>query len=219
MRIDRMPEIDRAVPAATRTACFALGCYWEPEGMYGGTAGVVGTRVGFAGGDYPNPTYHKLVDHRETVEVRYDPSVVAYEDLVRVFWHAHNPGWAGVLLRFAAALFYTGEDERRIANELAEERAREDDKVIRTPVMPLSVFHPADASHQKHYLRGERELVSEFREIYPQPWAFTRSTATARVNAVLAGHGEPPMIREEIGSYGLSRAGRERVLRRLEQRG
>ena len=73
---DLAPD-DAAPPSsATDTATFGLGCFWGPDARFGAMEGVVRTRVGYAGGTTPEPTYHDLGDHTEAVQVEYDPTVI-----------------------------------------------------------------------------------------------------------------------------------------------
>ena len=82
-------------PAGTQVAEFALGCFWGAEKNFWSTPGVVSTSVGYEAGFTPNPTYQEVCSgrtgHAETVRVVYDPGVVTYGELLRVFWESHNP--------------------------------------------------------------------------------------------------------------------------------
>ncbi|MEV0667141.1 peptide-methionine (S)-S-oxide reductase MsrA [Actinomadura luteofluorescens] len=82
-------------PDGAEIAEFALGCFWGAERKFWQTPGVLSTSVGYEGGYTPNPTYEEvcsgLTGHTETVRVVYDPAEVAYDDLLRVFWEAHDP--------------------------------------------------------------------------------------------------------------------------------
>ena len=82
-------------PAGFETAVFALGCYWGAERKFWQVPGVWVTAVGNAGGFSPNPTYEEvcsgLTGHAESVLVVYEPSKVTYEDLLKVFFEAHDP--------------------------------------------------------------------------------------------------------------------------------
>src|SRR4051812_14157562 len=75
----------------TTTATFAMGCFWSPDARFGSTPGVVRTRVGYTGGELPDPTYAKLGDHTETIQLDYDPARISYEELLQIFWTGHNP--------------------------------------------------------------------------------------------------------------------------------
>ncbi|MHB8399676.1 MAG: peptide-methionine (S)-S-oxide reductase MsrA, partial [Candidatus Limnocylindrales bacterium] len=82
-------------PAGTRTAIFGLGCFWGAERDFWRTPGVVSTAVGYAGGYTENATYREVCSgdtgHAEVVLVVYDPAKVSYEQLLKVFWEAHDP--------------------------------------------------------------------------------------------------------------------------------
>ena len=76
-------------------AIFGLGCFWGAERKFWQTPGVYSTAVGYAGGVTPNPTYEEVCSgrtgHAEVVLVVFDPAVVSYADLLRVFWESHDP--------------------------------------------------------------------------------------------------------------------------------
>ena len=82
-------------PEGFETAVFALGCYWGAERLFWQTPGVWVTAAGFAGGTTPNPTYQEsctgLTGHAEAVLVVFDPKVIRYEQLLAIFWEAHDP--------------------------------------------------------------------------------------------------------------------------------
>ena len=82
-------------PAGFETAVFGMGCFWGVERVFWQTPGVWVTAAGYAGGITPNPTYEEvcsgLTGHTEAVRVVYDPRVVTYEDLLKVFWENHDP--------------------------------------------------------------------------------------------------------------------------------
>ena len=82
-------------PAGLREALFALGCFWGAERVFWELPGVYSTAVGYAGGFTPNPTYEEvcsgLTGHAEVVRVVFDPTVVSYGTLLRLFWEHHNP--------------------------------------------------------------------------------------------------------------------------------
>src|SRR5437762_8962284 len=76
-------------------AVFGLGCFWGAERLFWQIPGVVTTSVGYAGGFTPNATYEEVCSggtgHAEVVRVVYDPNKVKYEQLLKVFWEAHDP--------------------------------------------------------------------------------------------------------------------------------
>ena len=82
-------------PAGLQQALFGLGCFWGAERRFWEQPGVYSTAVGYAGGHTPNPTYREvctgLTGHNEVVLVVFDPQVLSYDDLLRIFWEAHDP--------------------------------------------------------------------------------------------------------------------------------
>lgn len=83
------------VPAGMEEAMFGMGCFWGVERMFWKLDGVQSTMVGYAAGYTPNPTYEEVctgkTGHNEVVRVVYDPSVISYDELLRVFWEGHDP--------------------------------------------------------------------------------------------------------------------------------
>jgi peptide-methionine (S)-S-oxide reductase len=82
-------------PDGIKTALFGLGCFWGAERKFWQTEGVFATAVGYAAGTTPNPTYGEvcsgMTGHNEVVLVAYDPAVVSYEELLKVFFESHDP--------------------------------------------------------------------------------------------------------------------------------
>ncbi|MCA2720397.1 MAG: peptide-methionine (S)-S-oxide reductase MsrA [Microcystis sp. M048S1] len=82
-------------PGGMESAMFGLGCFWGAERKFWQLEGVYSTAVGYAAGITPNPTYQEvctgMTGHNEVVLVVYDPSVISYEQLLKVFWESHNP--------------------------------------------------------------------------------------------------------------------------------
>ena len=173
-------------------------------------AGVVRTRVGYAGGTAPSPTYRSLGDHTETIQVDYDPSVVTYDDLLDVFWHEHDARYAPHSRQYRSAVFYSTEEERAAA-EASKARIEAAVGPVTTAIEPLERFHLAEGYHQKYRLRGSRDLYAEFRAMYPDERDFVDSTAAARVNGWLDGYGTSEQVEASLPGLGLS----ERVGRAL----
>jgi len=82
-------------PDGMKRAMFGMGCFWGAERKFWQAPGVYATAVGYAGGVTPNPTYEEvcsgMTGHNEVVLVIYDPAQVSYEQLLRLFWEAHDP--------------------------------------------------------------------------------------------------------------------------------
>ncbi|TAE59936.1 MAG: peptide-methionine (S)-S-oxide reductase MsrA, partial [Nostocales cyanobacterium] len=82
-------------PAGMETAMFGLGCFWGAERKFWQQNGVYSTSVGYAAGYTPNPTYREvctgMTGHNEVVFVVFDPTVITYSQLLKVFWESHDP--------------------------------------------------------------------------------------------------------------------------------
>ena len=87
--------LDGPVPEGHEVAVFGLGCFWGAERFYWQLPGVHTTAVGYAGGYTPNPLYEEVctgkTGHNEVVRVVYDPAVVTYDDMLKIFWEVHDP--------------------------------------------------------------------------------------------------------------------------------
>jgi len=116
-------------PAGTELALFGMGCFWGAERKFWQTPGVVSTSVGYAGGFTPNPTYEEVCSgrtgHAEVVRAVFDPTRASYEDLLRVFWEAHDPTQGmrqgnDVGTQYRSAIYTYGEEQRRKAEASRE---------------------------------------------------------------------------------------------------
>jgi methionine-S-sulfoxide reductase len=176
---------------------------------------VVRTRVGYSGGSLKDPTYHHLGDHAETIQIDYDPTKVTYEDLLEVFWNSHDPTRPAWSTQYMTAVFFHDEAQRNLALSSRDQVARRVRGRIATKILPLGQFYLAEAYHQKYRLRRERDLMAEFRAIYPRDNDFVDSTAAARVNGYLAGYGTCDALNAEVDRYGLSPTAQEKLRRHV----
>lgn len=204
-----IPPIDIKAPLETETATLALGCFWAPDACFGIKPGVIRTRVGYAGGKQPDPTYYNLGDHIETVQIEFDPQVISYEELLDMFWHAHNPYKPGWLRQYMSAIFYHNDIQEEFARGTSEEQFRKTNRKIFTEIIPYREFYIAEGYHQKYHIRQHHQLVKEYIMIYPDENDFTNSTSAARVNGYAAGYGNLRALEEEIENLGLSDKGNE----------
>ena len=161
---------------------------------------MVRTRVGYAGGKHKDPTYHDLGDHTETIEIDFDPGKTSYEKLLAVFWAAHNPCGRAHSRQYMSAIFYRNAEQKKLALETRDRLETQTKGKIATEIAPLTEFYVAEDYHQKYRLRSERGLMDEFRAMYPRDADFVNSTAAARVNSYLDGHGTFAALQMEIGS-------------------
>lgn len=165
---------------------------------------MIRTRVGYAGGEKRNPTYYSLGNHTETLQIDYDPEKVSYKDLLDVFWKSHNPARSAGSRQYMAAVFFDGEKQKELAGASKAAVADRTKAKIETRILPLNAFYRAEDYHQKYMLRRSKTLITAFQDIYPTTQGLVDSTAAARVNGYLGGHGGCAMLKEEIHELGLS---------------
>ena len=149
-------------PEGLETAMFGLGCFWGAERKFWELEGVYTTAVGYAGGMTPNPTYEEVCSgrtgHNEAVLVVYDPSVVAYDDLLRVFWESHDPTQGmrqgnDVGTQYRSGIYTYGEEQRQAALESRDAYGEALRDVgyggITTEVLEAPEFYYAEDYHQQ----------------------------------------------------------------------
>ncbi len=167
--------------------------------------------MGYAGGAKENPTYHNLGDHTETLQVDYDPSKISYAKLLELFWEEHDPTSRSWSPQYKAVVFAHDEEQKRLAEESRARIAKKLGKTVHTEVLPYERFYAAEDYHQKYYLRGQRQILRQFQQYYPQATDLMNSTAAARVNGYIGGHGTAAAYKADIDRLGLSAAAREEL--------
>lgn len=113
--------------------------------------------------------------------------------------------------QYGSVIFYHDGEQRRLAETAKEQRQTNSGQQIATEIIPYSEFWRAEDYHQKYTLRGTKDLMAEFNAIYPEAAQFTDSTAAARVNGYVGGHGTIAQLEVEIEILGLSTEGRRRL--------
>ena len=143
-------------------ATFGAGCFWHVEDLLGKTKGVNSTKVGYTGGQLPNPTYEEVctdkTGHAEAVEVEYDPDEISYEELLEVFWNNHNPTTLNrqgpdMGIQYRSAIFYHNDEQKEIAEkskQLLDKSGRHESPVV-TQIVPAPTFYKAEEYHQKYF--------------------------------------------------------------------
>jgi len=172
--------------------------------------------VGYAGGSKHNPTYHNLGDHTESLQVDYDPERISYAQLLEIFWAEHDPTERAWSSQYKAVVFTHSDEQRRLASESRERLQARLGRPIHTEIVPESRFYRAEDYHQKYYLRMNRGMLAQLQPYYPDATGLMNSTAAARVNGFLGGHGTRRMLERDIDGLGLSREAQDE-LRELVQ--
>ena len=143
------------------TAYFASGCFWCVEAIFESVKGVKEVVSGYSGGKEKNPTYEQVgygrTTHAEAVEVYYDPKIVSFETLVKVFFGSHDPTTLNRQgpdkgAQYRSIAFYKNESEKKIIKDYISEL--ENKKVYSAPIVtevkPFSVFYDAEDYHQDY---------------------------------------------------------------------
>jgi peptide-methionine (S)-S-oxide reductase len=150
-------------PAGIETALFGLGCFWGAERKFWQQPGVWSTAVGYTGGHTPNATYEEvcsgMTGHNEVVLVAYDPKVISYGQLLKVFFESHDPTQGmrqggDIGTQYRSGIYTFNDDQLRAAREAkstydAALRAKGFDAVT-TEVLPAPEFYYAEDYHQQY---------------------------------------------------------------------
>jgi len=137
-------------PQGMQTAVFGMGCFWGAERKFWEADGVYSTAVGYAGGDIAHPTYREVcsgrTNHAEVVLVVFDPAVISFEQLLKIFWENHDPTQgnrqgADVGTQYRSTIYYIDEDQKALA-------------IITTEIAPLTDFYYAEDYHQQYLAKN-----------------------------------------------------------------
>jgi peptide-methionine (S)-S-oxide reductase len=174
--------------------------------------GVIRTRVGYAGGQKSDPDYGNIGDHTETLQIDFDPLQITYTDLLDIFWRSHTPTGQGWGRQYMNAVFHQNEEQQQLAMKSKSAMEKKLGRKVHTEVLPLYTFYRAEDYHQKHFLRRRNDLMKEYDEIYSNYRDFVDSTAVARLNGYVGGHGSAEQLSREIESLGLSTNGQKALV-------
>jgi peptide-methionine (S)-S-oxide reductase len=154
-------------PEGLVMAMFGLGCFWGAERKFWQQSGVYSTSVGYAAGLTPNPTYHEvctgMTGHNEVVLVVFDPSVISYDQLLKVFWESHNPTQGmrqgndtGTQYRSGIYTYSPEQQQQAMASrqtyQAALQQAGHGD--ITTEILEAPTFYYAEDYHQQYLAKN-----------------------------------------------------------------
>ncbi|HEX4413251.1 MAG TPA: peptide-methionine (S)-S-oxide reductase MsrA [Lacipirellulaceae bacterium] len=144
------------------TATFGEGCFWCSEAVFQNLNGVKSVVSGYSGGTIENPSYQDVctgrTGHAEVIQVTYDPAVISFENLLKVFWQTHDPTTldrqghdSGT--QYRSAVFYHDDAQKRIAEQYKQQL--DASKVFKDPIVteitPFKNFYPAEKYHQNYF--------------------------------------------------------------------
>jgi peptide-methionine (S)-S-oxide reductase len=174
--------------AKKEIATLGGGCFWCLEAIFSELTGVEKVESGYAGGTVPNPSYEQVctgrTGHAEVVQITFDPSVLSYKDLLRVFFTVHDPTTlnrqgADVGTNYRSVIFYHTPQQKAEASEVIQEVTAAGiwDAPIVTQVEPLEAFYKAEEYHQEYFKNNPNQpycriviapKVQKFRAHYMQ---------------------------------------------------
>lgn len=149
----------------TETAILGGGCFWCVEAVLVSINGVLSVKSGYAGGKTENPTYKEvcsgLTGHAEVVEVIFDPAVISYAQLLRIFFTLHDPTTLNRQgndrgTQYRSVIFWISEEQRKTAEAVRQEIEQSGlwNAPLVTQIEPLTTFWPAEAEHDDYFRRN-----------------------------------------------------------------
>lgn len=154
-------------PEGSEEAYFGMGCFWGIERLFWQRDGVWVTSVGYQGGTTPNPTYREvctgLTGHNETVHVVFDPAVVSYGELLKMFWENHDPTQGmrqgnDVGTQYRSGLYVTSSEQKAAAQESLEAYgsalAAKGVGRITTEIVDAPPYYYAEEYHQQYLAKN-----------------------------------------------------------------
>ena len=147
----------------TQLATFGGGCFWCMEAAFETFKGVKAVTSGYAGGKTPNPTYPQVcggdTGHAEVIQVEFDPAQITYEQLLEIFWEAHDPTTpnrqgADAGTQYRSAIFYHDAAQKATAEKSKAAAAKQLKESIVTEITALTKFYPAEDYHQDYFRKN-----------------------------------------------------------------
>ncbi|TDI88148.1 MAG: peptide-methionine (S)-S-oxide reductase [Caldithrix sp.] len=144
------------------TTTLGAGCFWCIEAVFQNLKGVQSVASGYTGGQIENPTYEEIstgtTGHAEVAQIKFDPEMISFEDLLYVFWRTHDPTTlnrqgADVGTQYRSAIFFDSEEQKEIAEKSKAKTDASDlwPEPIVTEISQLDKFYKAEEYHQDYY--------------------------------------------------------------------
>ncbi len=154
-------------PDNLQQAVFGMGCFWGAERIFWELDGVYSTAVGYAGGTKPDPEYREVCSgttgHAEVVLVVFDPDVIGYDELLRIFWESHDPTQGmrqgnDVGTQYRSAIYTFDEAQQKAAGDTLDAYASElgnaGYNAVTTEIVALDTFYYAEDYHQQYLAKN-----------------------------------------------------------------
>ncbi len=167
---DKMNQFE---DSTLQTATFGSGCFWCTEAIFERVKGIVSVESGYSGGSVPNPTYEAVctgkTGHAEVTQLKFDPNVISYDELLEIFWKTHDPTTlnrqgADVGTQYRSVIFYNNDEQKMKAESYKDELNKAGiwkDQIL-TEISPLKNFYPAEKYHQDYYEQNPNQGYCSF---------------------------------------------------------
>lgn len=150
-------------PQGLQTAVFGMGCFWGAERKFWQAEGVYSTAVGYAGGEIEHPTYREVcsgyTNHAEVVLVVFDPNVISFEQLLKIFWENHDPTQGNrqgndIGTQYRSTIYFVNDEQKQLAEKTRDvyqsQLTAAGYRTITTEIAPLQTFYYAEDYHQQY---------------------------------------------------------------------
>jgi peptide-methionine (S)-S-oxide reductase len=150
------------------TATLGAGCFWCVEAVFDDLKGVEDVMSGYSNGQTLNPTYQQVCNgdtgHAEVIQLKFDPEVISYRDILKVFFAVHDPTTMNrqggdIGTQYRSAIFFHSPEQEKTAHEVIDELNAEQiwDTPIATEVVPVSNYFPAENYHQEYFANNPNQ--------------------------------------------------------------
>jgi len=148
------------------------GCFWCTEAVFTELKGVEKVESGYSGGVVPDPTYEQVctgkTGHAEVIQVTFDPEVISYEEILRVFFAAHDPTTpnqqgADIGPQYRSIILYHDQEQKRAAEQVIKEINESGmwKKPVVTELVPFKAFYKAEGYHQEYFRRNPEQAYCQ----------------------------------------------------------
>lgn len=175
---------------------------------------MIRTRVGYSGGSTANPTYRKIGDHTETVDIEFDPKTTTYETLLNSFWKWHSPT-SSHSRQYMSAIFYHNDHQRELAEKTRAEHQKHYAQPIVTEIVKAGPFYEAEDYHQKYILRQHSHILDKLNLTDAE---VIKSKAACRLNGYLGGYGTSEGFLKECEELELPEKVKNQTLQQIRKK-
>ena len=166
-------KMNEADDSKLQVATFGSGCFWCSEAIFERVKGVTLVVSGYAGGKVDNPSYEEVCSgttgHAEVIQIKFDPNIVSYDELLEIFWKTHDPTTlnrqgADVGTQYRSVIYYNDDNQKNKAENYKSELNKAGiwkDPIV-TEISPLKKFYPAEKYHQDYYEQNPNKGYCSF---------------------------------------------------------